>query len=105
MAAEVLVDITLKCVDLVVVRGDQVTQRPNTTRERLGELELIELATSAGAEHVSVSRQHTLFGHDRMDLRLEPAAELHELGSIAHQLTQLPQRRRRDPRLRQTMQP
>ena len=40
-----------------------------------------------------------------MDLRLETTAELHKLGSIAHQLAQLPQRRRRDPRLRQPVQP
>ena len=49
--------------------------------------------------------QHTLFRHHRVHLRLQPAAQLHQLGPIADQLAQLPDRRRRDPRLPQPTQP
>ena len=49
--------------------------------------------------------QHAFLGHHRVHLRLKATAELHQLHSIAHQLAQFPDRRRRDPRLRQTTQP
>ena len=39
-----------------------------------------------------------------MHLGLEPGAQLHQLGPVAHQLAQLTQRRRSDPRLRQAPQ-
>jgi hypothetical protein len=42
--------------------------------------------------------QHTLFGHHRVHLGLEPRAQDDELGPIADQLPQLPGRRRGDPR-------
>ena len=40
-----------------------------------------------------------------MHLRLETGAQLHELGSITDQLPKLPDRRRRDPRLRKAVEP
>jgi hypothetical protein len=43
--------------------------------------------------------QHTVFGHHRVHLGLEPRAQDDELGPIAAQLPQLPGRRRGDPRL------
>ena len=42
--------------------------------------------------------QHTFLGHHRVHLRLEPGAQLHQLGPIADQLAQLP----RSPAVRST---
>ena len=66
--------------------------------------ERVELGVAAGPEHVEHPRQHALFGHHRMHLSLQARAQRDQLGPIAHQLAQLPRRRRRDPRLRQATQ-
>ena len=81
--------------------------RSDSTRTVYASPELISSRWTlpARAEHVVDRRQHAFFGHHRMHLGLEPRAQLHELGAVADQLAELPDRRRRDPRLRQATQP
>ena len=97
-------DVALEHLDLPVIRADQLTQRLHPDREVPTQVHLIELTRPGDAEHVGVARQHAFFGHHRMHLRLEARPQLHQLGAVTHQLAQLPDRRRRDPRLRQPPQ-
>ena len=90
--------------DLPVVDLDQVAQRLDPDRVALTERHGVELLAAGGAEHVHHPGQDTFFGHHRVDLGLEPGAQLHQLGPVADQLPQLTDRRRGDPRLRQTTQ-
>ena len=70
-----------------VVDADQLSQRSDAPSERCAEFELIELTRPGRPEDVGDGGQHTLFGHHRVNLCLEPGPELHKLGSIADQLT------------------
>jgi hypothetical protein len=69
------------------------------------ELHPVEFALAGLTEHVGHRGQHCFLAHHRVHLRLEARAQLHQLGSIAHQLAHLPHLRRRDPRLGQPTQP
>jgi hypothetical protein len=74
VACEVLVDIPLERCDLAVVAREQLPQRRHSARERRAELERIELARAGGPEPVRHRRQHTLFRHHRVHLRLQAGA-------------------------------
>ena len=92
-------DLPVECAHLFVEHVDESAQRRDARRVRDRQVEGVELRGAAGPEHVPPGRQDPVLGHHRMQLRFQPRAQLHELRSIAHQLPQLPDRRRRDPRL------
>jgi hypothetical protein len=99
VVAQPPVDLRFERGDLPVVELDEVAQRLHPDRVALIERCLVQEPLPFGAEDVIQPGQHTLFRQHGMHLGIEPGAQGDELGSEAHQLSQLAHRGRGDPRL------
>jgi hypothetical protein len=79
-------DLPPKHRDLLVVGDQQPPQRGDPQRVGAPKVELVQQPHAGHPEQVAHRHPHALLGKDRVDRRLEAAAQRHQLGPVAHQL-------------------
>ena len=94
-------DVAVQEADLAVVELDEVSQHGDAIEVGVGELEGVELGVAARAPHVASTRQDPVLGHHRVDLGLEPRAQVAQLDAEADHLAELSGLGRGDPGLGQ----
>jgi hypothetical protein len=92
-------------LDLEVQGLDHPAGRVNPGSKRRRQLHPVQQLLPTGTEQIAHRHRHPAAGEHRMDLAFHAGAQRHQLGPVAHQLPQLPNRRRGDPRLRQPAHP
>ena len=70
-------------VDLAVEVDDQIPQRLDPIRIRIGQLQGVQLGGAARSPHVHARWQHPVLGHHRVHLRLAARAITHQVEPVA----------------------
>ena len=92
-------------LDLEVDPLQQAAQRGDSGRIRGRQVKPVEQFGPGDPEAVDHQHLDPALGQHRVDLGLAVRTQPDQLGPVPHQLTQLPRRRRSDPRLRQAPHP
>jgi hypothetical protein len=81
----------------------EVYQRADAQRVGARKTQVGEHRQAGLAEQIAHRHRHALLGEHRVHLCFQPGAQGNQLRAVAHQLAQLTQRRRGDPRLREAV--